>query len=43
MRICIYVQTVQQQQKRIVIWHIFWDIGAKVKNVPRLSHLYMVD
>ena len=25
---------------RIVTWHIFWEIGAKMKNFLRLSHLY---
>ena len=24
---------------RIVIWHLFWEIGAKVKHFLRLSHL----
>ena len=25
---------------RIVIWHIFWESGAKLKNFLRLIHLY---
>jgi hypothetical protein len=26
-------------EHRIVIWGIFWEIGAKVKNFLRLSHI----
>ena len=25
--------------RRIVIWNIFWEIGAKLKKLLRLSHL----
>ena len=30
----------KEKMLRIVIWHIFLKIGAKVKNILRLSHLY---
>jgi hypothetical protein len=26
---------------RIVIWHLFWEIGSKVKHFLRLSHFYI--
>ena len=27
---------------RIVIWHISWDIGAKIKSFLKLGYLYYV-
>ena len=30
----------KEKMHRIVIWHLFWEIGAEVKTFRRSSHLY---
>jgi hypothetical protein len=35
----LWLKSPQEKMLRLVIWHPFWEISAKVKNFLRLSHL----